>query len=132
MKKGSIYKCPVCGMVMTVLNGCSCEQGVLCCGREMILMKEQTADSAAEKHVPFPSEDPQNGFLKITGGENAAHPMTTEHHIEWIEVRKGNSICRKELLPGEQPSAVFSLKPESGMILREYCNIHGLWSYEIK
>lgn len=132
MKKDSVYKCPVCGLVLTVLNGCSCEQGVFCCGREMVLMPEQTADSAAEKHVPFPSADPQNGLLKVMVGQNMAHPMTGQHHIEWIEVRSGDRVYRKELHAGEEPCAVFPVKLEAGMILREYCNVHGLWSYKIK
>ena len=132
MKKDSVYKCPVCGLVLTVLNGCSCEQGVFCCGREMVLMPEQTADSAAEKHVPFPAADPQSGLLKVTVGEKRTHPMTEEHHIEWIEVRSGAMVYRKELCPGEEPCAVFPVKPEAGMVIREYCNVHGLWSYEIQ
>lgn len=132
MKKNSVYKCTVCGMVMEVLHGCDCSNAVLCCGKEMLLMEEQTADSAKEKHVPYPAPDTKSGLLKVSVGQSEAHPMTGAHHIEWVEVRCGDLLCRRSLLPGGESAAHFPLKPTRGMIVREYCNIHGLWSCEIK
>ena len=40
-------------------------------------------------------------------------------------------VYRKYLKPGDAPEAVFPVKYRSGLILREYCNLHGLWSYTI-
>lgn len=131
MKKNTIYKCQVCGLVTEVLNGCDCAGSVICCGREMTLLEEQTADVTKEKHVPFPEETAE-GILRVSVGRNEAHPMTEAHHIAWIEIRSGETLMRRELKAGDQSCAEFPVKLVKGMRVREYCNIHGLWSYEVK
>ena len=50
----------------------------------MGFMEEKTADKTVEKHVPF-IEKTTDGY-KVRIGENAAHPMTEEHYIQWIEL----------------------------------------------
>ena len=42
---------------------------------------------------------------------------------------KGNGLSG--LKPGEAPEALFPVVFRSGLVLREYCNLHGLWSYTI-
>ena len=76
-----IYKCEICGNVVEVLH--TGQGDLVCCGENMTLMDEQTADSSKEKHVPV-IEKTANGF-KVTVG-STLHPMEEKHYIEWIEL----------------------------------------------
>jgi superoxide reductase len=118
-----IYKCEVCGNIVEVLHTGDGE--LVCCGKPMKLMKENTADAAREKHVPV-IEKTANG-IKVKVG-SVPHPMEEKHHIEWIQViaKDGSRFFRAFLKPGDKPEAEFNIKDE-GVIAREYCNIHLLW-----
>lgn len=132
LKKNTILKCNDCGFVTEVVAECNCENcEITCCGKPMVVLDEKTADSKGEKHVPFPMDNGKGG-MKVVVGENMAHPMFPEHYIVWIEVQNGPYVNRKYLNPGEEPSAEFYVALKKGMIVREYCNIHGLWKYEVK
>ena len=128
MNRLEIYKCDECGLVVEVTTGCDCSTA--CCGKEMKLMSPQTAEFKFEKHVPYP-EARDNG-MHVSVGKEMAHPMTEEHHIEWIEVINGPYVNRKYLKPGEKPEADFYVPLQKGMVVREYCNIHGLWEYTVE
>ena len=130
MKKLEIYKCGVCGLTVEVLSGCQCAEPAVCCGRPMQVMSEQTADFKTEKHVPFPESTAAG--MRVTVGKEMLHPMTEEHHIEWIEVDSGSFTYRKYLKPGDSPAADFPIPLNRGMIVREFCSIHGLWKFEVK
>ncbi len=122
LKRGSILTCGK-GLQVEVLEGnTSCE--LSCCGEPMVRLKEKTADSRNEKHVPV--------IEKIAGGYkvkvgSVPHPMTAEHWIQWIELRVGNKLYREFLEPGAPPEAIFMVSGEGSPIAREYCNVHGLW-----
>jgi superoxide reductase len=116
-----IYKCEVCGNIVEVLHGGVGE--LVCCGEPMKLYEENTTDAAVEKHVPV-KEDAEHG-VKVKVG-SVAHPMTEEHHIEWIEVVADGKAYREFLKPGDAPEATFCVDAEE-VVLREYCNLHGLW-----
>ena len=90
----------------------------------MKLQEEKTADSKTEKHVPIIEATP-NG-VKVTVG-SVPHPMVDDHYIEWIEVANGPYVNRKYLKPGDKPEAEFYVKLQPGLIVREFCNKHGLW-----
>ena len=128
MNRSEIYKCPECGLTFEVTTGCGCT--VSCCGREMMLMKAQTADVSREKHVPYP-ESAGSG-MRVTVGKETLHPMTEQHHIEWIEVINGPYVNRRYLKPGEEPRADFYVPLRKGMIVREFCNLHGLWEFTVE
>lgn len=111
-----IYKCNVCGNIVEVLHTGAGE--LVCCGQPMQLMKENTVDASKEKHVPVIEEN------KIKVGSEP-HPMTEEHHIEWIEaVYEDGARERKFLKPGDQPEFESTMKIKSA---RAYCNLHELW-----
>ncbi|KAA8669437.1 desulfoferrodoxin [Clostridium sp. MT-14] len=116
-----VYKCEVCGNIVEVLykGGGT----LVCCGKPMKLIEENTVDAALEKHVPVIEEI--DGGVKVKVG-SVEHPMTPEHYIQWIEVHTENKIYRKYLKPGEKPEATFKLD-EKVVMAREYCNLHGLW-----
>lgn len=117
-----IYKCEVCGIVAEVLDGGAGE--LVCCGRPMQLLAEQTEDASKEKHVPF-IEKTDDG-VKVTVGQAALHPMEDKHFIQWIELLAGGKAYRQFLQPGDAPSATFAVQADE-VSAREYCNLHGLW-----
>ncbi len=119
--KLEIYKCEVCGNIVEVLHGGA--GTLVCCGKEMTAVRENTTDAAVEKHVPVKS-DAEHG-VKITVG-SVAHPMESEHFIEWIEAISGGRAYREFLEPGAAPEAVFCLEGDIETV-RAYCNVHGLW-----
>ena len=120
-ERKQIYKCELCGNIVEVLDG---NDGTLvCCGQNMTLLEEKTADSSTEKHVPV-IEKTESGY-KVTVG-STLHPMLDNHFIEWIELVADGVSYRKYLKPGDSPSAEFCIKADK-VSAREYCNVHGLW-----
>lgn len=117
-----IYKCDLCGLQVEVINADACPPS--CCGQTMRLMKENTTDGAKEKHVPVVSAQ-ENGILVKVG--EIPHPMEPDHYIEWIEVINGSYVNRYQLRPGEAPQAAFYVPMQPGLVIRAYCNKHGLW-----
>jgi len=121
MQKNQIYKCDICGNIVEVLH---VGGGTLvCCGQNMTLQNEQTADSRTEKHVPV-IEKTAGGY-KVTVG-SAPHPMLDAHFIEWIELIADGKSLRQFLKPGDDPVAFFQTEAKT-VSAREYCNVHGLW-----
>ncbi|TFG24597.1 MAG: desulfoferrodoxin [Promethearchaeota archaeon] len=126
MNQKEIWKCNVCGKTLEILNPGAPTQ--ICCGQEMQLMEEQTADWKGEKHVPKITIDGNNVTVDVGISINMAHPMTKEHWIMWIELNcKDNCYKRKFLKPGDEPKATFVVASTEGIWAREYCNLHGLW-----
>lgn len=119
--KNEVYKCPICGNVVEVLNAGG--GTLVCCGSPMKLLVENTQEAAVEKHIPV--------VTKIDGGVHVAvgsveHPMTDAHLIQWIEVVTPTKVLRKNLTPQDKPEATFEVDEEI-LAVREYCNLHGLW-----
>jgi len=121
VSKQEIYKCDKCGNVIEIAVAGHCIP--FCCNEEMKKMEEKTADKTTEKHVPV-IEKTEKGY-KVTVG-STLHPMTEEHHIEWIELLADTLVLRKYLNAGDQPVAEFETSAEK-VSAREYCNLHGLW-----
>ena len=116
-----VYKCPICGNIVEVLHGGKGE--LVCCGKPMQLLKENTSDGAKEKHVPVIEKTPDGYKVKVG---SVPHPSTPEHYIEWIELVADGLAYRAFLKPGDAPEAFFPVKAAS-VYAREYCNLHGLW-----
>lgn len=116
-----IYKCSVCGNMVEVVHVGGGE--LVCCGKPMILLKENSTDASTEKHVPV-IEKTGDG-IKVRIG-SAPHPMEEKHYIEWIEAIVDGKSYRQFLKPGDAPEAIFKIDG-SKITAREYCNIHGLW-----
>lgn len=119
-KKHEIYRCTICGNIVEVLNPGA---RMVCCGKPMVLMEENTTDASTEKHVPVIT--PTDNGYKVTVG-STPHPMTPEHYIQWIELLTGNGIMRQELSPDSPPEATFTTSAPAPTA-RAYCNLHGLW-----
>ena len=116
-----IYKCSVCGNIVEVLH--AGKGNLVCCGKPMNLLVENTVDAAKEKHVPVIEKI--DGGVKVKVGE-VAHPMEEKHWIEWVEIIADGKAYRQFLNPGEAPEATFNIEADQ-ITAREYCNLHGLW-----
>lgn len=125
MEKLQVYKCSVCGNIVELVH---VGGGPLaCCGKPMVLQEPGTTDGSTEKHVPV-IEKKDGGYLIKVGSE--PHPMIDAHYIEWIEIITEDRVFRKFLNPGDKPEAFFDGVKDEYFIVREYCNIHGLWKNE--
>ena len=120
-KQREIYRCPVCGNMVEVLNPGAGE--LVCCGKPMILLQENTTDAAQEKHVPVVEKTADGYRVKVGSVE---HPMLNEHFIQWIELLTPKSVLRRELKPGCKLEATF-ITNEECLCARAYCNLHGMW-----
>ncbi|WP_027631670.1 desulfoferrodoxin [Clostridium hydrogeniformans] len=120
-KLNEVYKCETCGHMVEVVHPSMAN--LVCCGKPMTHLVENTVDAAKEKHVPV-IEKIDGGVLVKVG--SVEHPMEEKHYIEWIEVITENKVYRKHLNPGEKPEAKFLIEEEI-ISVREYCNLHGLW-----
>ncbi|MFO7831477.1 MAG: desulfoferrodoxin [Desulfuromonadaceae bacterium] len=119
--RNSVYKCGMCGNVVTVLTG---GQGdLICCDAPMDLMVENSTDAAHEKHVPMVIGIRDD--IEVSVG-SVPHPMQDEHYIEWIELLADGISYRNFLKPGDTPDVNFAVDAKE-VTARVYCNIHGLW-----
>lgn len=119
----AVYKCDVCGNIVELLHGT--HDALVCCGKPMQRLTENTVDASKEKHVPV--IEACEGGCKVKVG-SAPHPMEEKHWIQFIEIISTEGCrCVKTLKPGEAPEATFSVAPDKVAYAREYCNIHGLW-----
>ncbi|MEN8808589.1 MAG: desulfoferrodoxin [Desulfobacterales bacterium] len=116
-----VYKCEACGNIVEVLHGGEGE--LVCCGKPMVLIKENTVDAAKEKHVPV-IEKVEGGYKVKVG--SVPHPMEEKHYIEWVELIADGKAYRQFLKPGQTPEAIFKIDA-ANVSAREYCNLHGLW-----
>lgn len=115
----------------------------------------QSADWKAEKHVPVieiikKAEKDKPVEINVSIGKEIAHPNTTAHHINWIELyfladgeKFPYMISRTEFgahgasVEGPDTSSIYThpsvnvnlITEKSGIIYAfSYCNIHGLWT----
>jgi len=117
-----LYVCSICGNVVEVVHtGAS---SLVCCNKPMDKLEAGTKDASLEKHVPVIEET--DGGIKVKVG-SIAHPMEEKHFIRFIEVLTKDQVLRAELEAGQEPEALFQVKTDDVVEVREYCNIHGLW-----
>ncbi|MEO0234320.1 MAG: desulfoferrodoxin family protein [candidate division WOR-3 bacterium] len=119
--KKDILRCSVCNNIVEVLREGDGE--IICCGKVMFKEEVKNKDEGMEKHLPLIKE--KNGFFEISVGE-VEHPMTKEHHIEWIEINTDKESIKKFFNINEKPIYTLS-KSYKIKSVRAYCNIHGLW-----
>ena len=122
-KENELYKCEICGNVVSVLEQAPGE--LVCCGKPMNLIEEKTQDEGKEKHVPV--IETIEGGIKVKIG-SVAHPMTKEHHIKLIQIIKNEKVLfGKRLNPEDVPEVEFLGVSPDGITARAFCNVHGLW-----
>ncbi len=121
--QSQIYKCEICGNIVELVHEGA--DSLVCCGKPMTEMKEQSKGEYAEKHAPVVKENSEGVEVKIG---KITHPMQEDHYIEWIEILTENGVGRKYLNPktNSKAEAKFPVKSELKKV-RMYCNKHGLW-----
>lgn len=125
--KQKFYICPHCGNIIAMVKPSGVP--VVCCGEAMKELVPNTSEGAGEKHLPVIEVKGNKVVVKVGA---VAHPMSEEHHIEWIslETKQGNQ--RKALKPGQAPEICFTLCDGDEVIAAyAYCNLHGLWKSEL-
>lgn len=123
LEKRAIYVCSTCKNYVEGLYSAGGGAPV-CCGAEMEKLTPQTADAAAEKHVPYIEK--KDGGVLVKVGKETAHPMTPEHYIVFIEICADGVLMRKYLKPGEAPEAFFKTDAKN-IVAWELCNLHKYW-----
>ena len=123
---GKFFVCEHCGNLVGMIFASGVN--MVCCGDDMTELVPNTVDAAVEKHLPVVS---QTGDVVMVEVGSTPHPMTEEHYIQWIylETKKGGQ--RKNLNPGEEPKAMFTLNDDELVAVYAYCNLHGLWKTEV-
>ena len=117
------YRCEVCGQIIAVVKKTGAP--VICCGRPMQKLVAGVSDGAVEKHVPV-FEAKQDKVTVHVGA--VAHPMTEEHHIEWVALQTKDGNQRRALTPGGKPDVTFPIAPGDEVIaVYAFCNLHGLF-----
>jgi len=117
------YQCRHCGNMISFHR--EVVPSVKCCGTAMLEMEPNTADASGEKHVPILDVHGREALVQVGKAE---HPMTEEHHIEWVILETTRGYYKRYLQPEVPPEARFTLqKDEAVRSAYEYCNIHGLW-----
>ena len=121
-KTKEVYKCFVCGNTVKVIASGKGE--LVCCGKPMGLLPENTADASTEKHVPVIEQI--TGGYKVTVG-SVPHPMTDEHFITCVALKTDDNIIHEKfLVPGEKPEMIVKTTAKAVKAC-EYCNVHNLW-----
>lgn len=73
------YICKHCGNIISKVKDVGIP--VICCGEKMTTLKPNTSKVAGEMHLPFVTVE--DCAVHTNVGEDT-HPMTAEHHIQWI------------------------------------------------
>ncbi len=121
------YICKHCGNIIGLINNAGVP--LVCCGEKMTELVPNTTDAATEKHVPVIKTEGSKVTVEIG---SVAHPMTEQHHIAWVYIQTEKGGQRKELVPGEKPSAEFILTEDDKLeSAYAYCNLHGLWKASV-
>lgn len=117
------FICNHCGNIIAFVKGSGVP--VVCCDEVMQEIIPGEVEASHEKHVPTFTEE--NGLVTVTVG-SVLHPMSQEHHIEWISLQTKSGNQRKELRPTDEPAATFAIcKGDTVEAVFAYCNLHGLW-----
>ena len=120
-QRDQVFKCETCGNVVSVVHAATGD--LVCCGQNMMLVRENTVDAAVEKHVPVMEQDGATVTVKVG---SVSHPMQDDHYIEVISVLTDTRLYRAYKKPGDDPEAVFTVEG-TPLFARAYCNLHGLW-----
>ena len=126
MNDKKFYICEHCGNVVEMVKDSGVP--VMCCGQKMSLLEPGVVEASHEKHIPVVEVQGDKVFVNVGSVD---HPMTEEHSILWVYLQTDKGGYRKNLEPGKEPKAVFSLNDEKPVAVYAYCNLHGLWKSEI-
>ncbi len=122
MNANKILRCNSCGNIIEMIQENNTK--IICCGTEMQILEEKQNNEGTEKHIPIVKQKEDKTIIQI--GE-VLHPMSKEHQIEWLEIITKDKVIRKNFEYTEEPTIEINNKEEI-IMLRAYCNKHGLWT----
>ena len=126
MYNNKFYICEHCGNLVEMVHNAGVP--MMCCGQKMKALEPGVVEASHEKHIPVVEVQGEKVFVNVGSVD---HPMTEEHSILWVYLQTDKGGYRKNLEPGKEPKAVFSLNDEKPVAVYAYCNLHGLWKSEI-
>lgn len=124
-ERQKFYICKHCGNIVGLINNAGVP--LVCCGEQMTELVPNITDASVEKHVPVIKV---NGNIISIDIGSVPHPMTDEHHIEWVYIQTEKGGQRKTFAPDDKPFFEFALVDDKLEIAFAYCNLHGLWKAE--
>lgn len=126
MCEQKFFRCKQCGNLVGLLN----DGGVpmICCGEPMEELRPNTVEASTEKHIPVVSVNDCVIQAKIG---SIPHPMTEEHHIEFIYLQTEEGGQKRCLKIGSEAQAKFTVMDDKPLEVFAYCNLHGLWKAEV-
>lgn len=126
MNEQKFFKCKHCGNFVGLINNAGIP--LICCGEPMEEQVANTVEASTEKHIPDVS---RNGRLVHAKIGTVAHPMTEEHHIEFIYLQTKKGGQRKATPVGADAAAMFAVVDDEPVEVYAYCNLHGLWKADV-
>ena len=88
-----------------------------------------STDAAQEKHVPVVTVAGDKVTVDVG---SVPHPMTEAHLISYVVLETTHGFQLKKLAHTDAPKAEFTLSAgEKAVAAYEYCNLHGLWVFNI-
>lgn len=126
-RNDKFYICEHCGNIAEKLVDGGAP--LVCCGERMKELIPGTVEASREKHIPVVSVDGSEVTVRIGSVD---HPMTAEHSILWVYLVTDRGRYLRHLDVGEAPVAKFNLiDGERVEKAYAYCNLHGLWVFDI-
>lgn len=122
MNEQKFFRCKHCGNLIGLINNGGVP--MICCGEPMEQLLPNTVEAATEKHIP---EVSASGRLVHAKVGSVPHPMTAEHHIEFIYLQTEHGGQKRKLEIGAEASAMFAVLEDHPVEVFAYCNLHGLW-----
>ncbi|MCI1858605.1 MAG: class II SORL domain-containing protein [Sporolactobacillus sp.] len=145
------YICSTCNNLVIGKKYSKSKTLLYCCGQEMKELNPQTSGENSELNLPilkFICDPSYNRSAIVTVG-TPPHPMTSDHHIEWIYLRTAQGGQFKYLNLNQPPQVTFALAEEDaygycrrpvcqdcvfhckkGFIAYAFCNKEGLWKVQ--
>lgn len=126
MCEQKFFRCKHCGNFVGLINNAGVP--MTCCGEPMEELIPNTVEASTEKHVPEVSTSGRLVHAKIGSVD---HPMTEEHHIEFIYLQTENGGQRRCMKLGKEAAAMFAVLEDTPLEVFAYCNLHGLWKADV-
>lgn len=121
MENSRFYTCKHCkNLVGMIKNG---DVPIYCCGEPMINLTPNDSEGL-EKHKPTVCI--KGDSVEVNIGKTP-HPMSEDHHIDWVYLQTDIGGQRKALVAGSDPSLSFKISNENVVSVYAYCNKHGLF-----
>jgi superoxide reductase len=127
MCEQKFFRCKHCGNLLGLIKNAGVP--MICCGEKMEELVPNTVEASVEKHLPVFEI---NGDIVTVNVGSVPHPMTEEHHIEFIYLQTENGGQRKCIKIGSEPQTKFSIVDDNLVCVFAYCNLHGLWKADFK